>query len=546
LEFQKAGLKPGGPGGGYFQHFTVSGGAQLGQDNSLRLRGPLGQEIDLKRGVDFEVLGLSGSGRVTAPLVFVGYGASAPKAGYDDFQGLDVAGKVVVLLRHTPRWNNQFLPFDGSRKDEHAALMRKQALAEGHKAAAVILVSDRAEPGDKLLPFGYIAASPDHSSVPAVHVRRGVLDPVFQFSLGTDLRGVEEAIDRDLKPRGAPLAGWTASIQAEVKRIHFPVMNVVGVVEGSGPLADQTVVVGAHYDHLGYGARGSLAKDPRNNEIHHGADDNGSGTTSLLELARRFGGPAPRQGRRTVFMTFSAEEMGLLGSRHYCNKEPLFPLVDTVAMVNLDMVGRLSQDPKTRKDRLIVEGLGTARSFDRLIDQLNGNSGIELIKKQGGTGPSDHDSFYRKNIPVFFFWTGMHRDYHRPSDTADKINVAGMVRIAALAEKVIRRLATDKERPEYLRVASSFPPSAGKIPRIGIMPNYEADKEGVLVASTVDGGPAARAGIKAGDQIVLLAGKPVTNLSTYMVLMGKQQPGQPVEIGALRNGKKLSFKVVPQ
>ena len=546
--FAKAGLKPGGKDGSYYQPFTVSGGAELKQPNVLRLRGPLGQEIELRHGVDFEVLGFSGSKIVSAPLVFVGYGANAPRVKYEDFKMLDVAGKTVILIRRVPRWNSMELPFDKDKKDQHAGLLTKQALAEANKAAAVLLVNDASElsKGDKLIPFGYI---PGSGTIPALQVRRSIIDPVLQSSLGEDLRDVERAIDRDLQPRAANLPGWSASLQTSVLRKTIPVKNVIGVLEGSGPLAKETVVIGSHYDHLGYGGAGSRTKTPKVKEIHHGADDNASGTTSVIELARRFAAMPNRERRRLVFVTFSAEEMGLLGSQHYCNKEPLFPLADTVAMVNLDMVGRLSADPKTQKDKLIVYGTGTAKTFDKLIDELNNGTGFQLVKKREGTGPSDHDSFYRKKIPVFFFFTGTHKDYHKPSDTSDKINVPGMRRVTDLAEKVIDNLAAVKERPEYVKVAEPFPKNKGstvKIPRIGIMPNYAEDQEGVLVGGVADSGPAAKAGIKIGDLIVEVAGKPVANLNTYMVLMGQQQRGQPLEIGIVRDGKKMKLKVIPQ
>jgi hypothetical protein len=544
--FAKAGLKPGGKNGSYYQPFTVPGAPELKEPNVLVLRGPLGQEIHLRHGVDFEVMGFSGSKTVSAPLVFVGYGINAPRVKYDDFQMLDVAGKIVILVRRTPRWKNEKLPFDGDKKDEHAALVRKQALAETNKAAAVLLVNDSSglAQGDKLMSFGYI---PGSGSIPAVHVRRSVIDPILFSSLGMDLRDVERAIDRDLKPQAANLPGWTARVQTTVLRKTIVVKNVIGVLEGSGPLAKETVVIGSHYDHLGYGNRGSRSKTPKVKEIHHGADDNASGTTAVIELARRFGAMPKRQGRRLVFMCFSAEEMGLLGSRYYCNKESLFPLADTVAMVNLDMVGRLRPDPKTKKDKLIVEGTGTAKTFSKLIDELNGDPGFQLTKNPGGLGPSDHDSFYRQKIPVFFFFTGMHPDYHRPSDTSDKINVPGMRRVTDLAEKVITNLATVRERPEYVKVRSTFTPGPpGKIPRLGIMPAYQANKEGVLVDDVPKGGPADKAGVQVGDLIIELAGKPINNLGTYMAVMGQQQRGQPLEVGILRNGKKLKLKVIPR
>lgn len=544
--FKKAGLKPGGVKGTYLQPFTVSGETELVQPGQLVLDGPLGQQIELRHGTDFQVMGLSGSGVVSGPLVFAGYGITSKDAGYDDFKDVDLKGKIAVILRHTPRWNNKDAAFP--KKDEHAGLEKKQALAEVNKAAAVLFVNDRSEApsGDNLMPFSYlVGASP--GKVPVFQVRRSVMDRIVQSSTGQSLTELEEAIDRDLKPRSAVLSGWKVKLQTQVSRKTVPVKNIVAVVEGAGPLAKETVIVGAHYDHLGYGGRGSRAGTTGKKEIHHGADDNASGTTAVLELARRIAQIPERQGRRIVFITFSAEEMGLLGSRHYCNKEPLFPLKDTVAMVNLDMVGRMSADPKTKKDKLIVEGLGTSKGFEGLIDKLNGNPGFQLSKKKGGTGPSDHDSFYRKEIPVFFFWTGMHKDYHKPSDTADRINVPGMKRVADLAEQVILSLAKTPERPQYIKVASDFAVSpSAKIPRLGITPNYEEEKEGVLVGGVAEGGPAAKGGIKAGDLIVEIAGKSVSNLNTYMVILGQQTRGVALTVGVIRNGKKMTMQVVPQ
>jgi hypothetical protein len=543
-EFKKAGLKPGGPGGSWFQPFTINlGASRMNEPAVLHLRGPQGQEIELQPGRDFEVTAGSGPGAVSAPLVFAGFGATAPGINYDDYKDLDVAGKVVVLLRRVPRWANQDAPFDGKNRDTHAGLLNKYANAERHRAAAVLLVNDASEEagGDELLPFNFFGGG--GGSIPVLHVRRHVLDPVLLSSLGVGLGALEQDINRDLKPRSTPLKGWTARLDAKVERKSVAVKNVIGVLEGSGPLAKETVVVGAHYDHLGYGPYGSLSKD-RTPQIHHGADDNGSGTTSVLELARRFAEIPNRKGRRLVFMTFSGEERGLLGSRHYC-KEPVFPLGDTVAMVNLDMVGRL--DPQ--KAKLIVEGLGTAKEFEPLIDKLNEKHGFELSKQKGGTGPSDHDSFYRKNIPVFFFWTGIHKDYHRPSDTSDKINVQGMRKIADLAEEVIAQLAAEEKRPTFVAVATPFKKGQGgrtNTPRLGVQPSYEDDKEGILLDGVAKDGPAEKAGLKAGDRIIELAGRAVRNLEGMVAIMATQERGRPMDVTILRNGKKLTLKVTPQ
>jgi hypothetical protein len=548
--FAKAGLQPGGVNATFFQPFTVSIGVpKLDNPGKVTLKGPLGQQIELKPGTDFQVFGFSGSGNVTAPLVFAGYGATAKDIGYDDYQGIDVAGKIVVALRKTPRYNSSELPFDGPRKDEHAALDRKQAVAEANRAAAVIVVNDMTESpgGDKLTNFNDLSRTTTPGGIPAVHMRRSLLEMIFQSALGTSIRDVELAIDRDMKNRSAPLKGWTATVETAVNRPTTPVKNVIGVLEGNGPLAKETIVIGAHYDHLGFGGRGSLAKGGGKGQIHHGADDNGSGTTAVIELARRFGAIKDRQGRRLVFMTFSAEESGLLGSRHYCVKEPLFALEDTAAMVNLDMVGRLRPDKNTGQDRLIVEGVGSSKGFEELIDKLN--PGFTFTKRPNSGPYSDQHSFYLKRIPVLFFWTDTHEDYHRPTDTADRINVAGMRKITDFAEKVIAHLATVEKRPEYIQVAGGGKmgtSGAPKGPRLGFMPSYDEDKKGVRIDALSAGGAAEKAGLKEGDLIVEISGKSVSSVQTYMAIMAQQKAGQAIDVVILRGEKKMTVKVTPQ
>src|SRR3989442_15797238 len=194
-------------------------------------------------------------------------------------------------------------------------------------------------------------------------------------------------------------------------------------------------------------------------------------------------------------------------------------------MVNLDMVGRLREDPKTQKEKLLVEGTGTSKAFDKLVEDLN--PGFQYSKKAGVSPFSDHDSFYRKKIPVIFYWTNVHEDYHKPSDTSDKINVPGMRKITDLAEKTISRLVTVKERPDYIAVASSFKPTpVGKMARLGIMPNYEEERPGVVVGGLTDDSPAAKGGLKVGGLIVGIAGKQGNHNNKYMAIMGPQTPRQ--------------------
>ena len=544
-QFKQSGLKPGGVNGTYFQPFPFATNAKLDGESTLTLQGPKGEKIQLKQGVDFQVLGFSAPGHVTAPLVFAGYGVTARDIDYDDYKGLDVKGKVVVALRRLPRWNSKEHPFDGANRDDLAALDGKQIRAQVKQAAALILVNDASElPKDELASFQTTAKGISTVSLPFVQIKRSVIDDILRSSTPQGLADTEKAIDDDLKPRSTALQGWTAELDVKVQRDEIPVKNVIGVLEGSGPLANETIVIGAHYDHLGYGGAGSRAKEPKKKDIHHGADDNGSGTTAVMELTRRFGAMKNREGRRLVFMTFTAEERGLIGSRHYTRVAPMFPLKDTAAMVNLDMVGRLKVVPDGGKAKLLVEGADTAKEFDELVVKLN--PGFQLFKEKSAFGASDHFSFYQQKIPVIFFWTGTHDDYHRPGDTADKINVAGMKQITYYTQRVIEHLSTEAKRPEYVQVKNTFKMAGGSFPKLGILPDYTFGGKGVLLEGVTDAGPAALAGLKKGDVIVEMAGKAVGDVNGYMSVLQTQKSGVAIDVKLLRDGKDLQLKVTPK
>jgi len=545
-EFKKAGLQPASPDGSYFLPFTMPG-ATLNGPASLVLHSPGGREIVLRPGVDFQPMGMSHPGKLTAPLVFVGYGITSKDPAVDEYAGLDVAGKVVVVLRDTFRVGRADRP-GANWTRRYGSLTEKMKNAEEHKAAAIVFVNDRdtASDGDELLNFGFSASSPSPYKLPAFHMKRWPLEFMLPGDLPgqsgpVGLEGVERAIDRDLMPRSTALTGWTASLDVPVARGTIPLKNVAGVLPGSGPLAEETVVIGAHYDHVGYGGPQSLARSKKM-AIHHGADDNASGTTMLLELARVFGQVPQREGRRLLFLAFSGEESGLLGSAAYV-KQPVIPLDKTTAMVNMDMVGRLTKDKDTGKDRLTVYGTGSAKGFDALIEALNKKYDFQLKKVATGMGPSDQMSFYLKKIPVFFFFTNDHADYHRPSDTADKINVAGMKRVGEMVAEVVAQLSTTQERPAYVSVTSPGGKPGASGPRLGISPDYGDDKEGVLLGGVSEGAPAAKAGLKGGDRIVEIGGKPVKSLENYMVLMSGFKLGETLEVGVIRAGKKENFKV---
>ncbi|MCE9532950.1 MAG: M28 family peptidase [Planctomycetes bacterium] len=548
--FKELGLKPAMADGSYFQPFPIAGSAKLGATNKLTLKGPLGQEIMPVINKQFAVSGLTGKGLASKEVVFAGYGISIPH-GYDDFAGIDVKEKIVIMMRQTPRVKNKFMPFPDPQT--YAPLIAKIQAAESRKAAGILFVNDRdmAGPDDLLMDFSYARGS-SAASVPVFQVRRALVDQMMA-PYDKRLEDIEADIDFDLKPRSFAMPGWTATLEASVTRTEFLVKNVIGVLEGKGPLANETIVIGAHYDHLGKGEIGSRSKGSK--AIHYGADDNGSGTTSILELARRFTAMKDREGRRIVFMTFSGEERGLLGSAYYC-RNPLFPLKDTVAMINLDMVGRLREDPSfwtrafnyPRKGNLEVGGLGSAKNFEGLIDDMNKVYNFKIKKTRSGTGPSDHTSFYLKGIPVFFFFTGLHAEYHMPADKPETINLEGMKKVVDMVQEVAVSISSGKEKPVYVASSNKGPStSAGGVPTIRFMPgDYDDDQDkGVLVGGVFKEGPADKAGIKEGDWIVEIAGQPVRNMAGYMKVMGGQKGGQPIDFVVKRGEKKVPLRVTP-
>jgi Zn-dependent M28 family amino/carboxypeptidase len=302
-------------------------------------------------------------------------------------------------------------------------------------------------------------------------------------------------------------------------------------------LADETVVIGAHYDHVGRGGPGSFV--PGSNEIHNGADDNASGTVSLLELARRLGSRQEKLPRRVVFIAFTGEESGLIGSARY-TKEPIFPLETTIAMLNMDMVGRLQDD------KLTVFGSGTSPIWDEMLKRQAKDAHFEVSLKPEGMGPSDHQSFFMKQIPVLHFFTGTHNDYHRPSDDWEKINIPGTERIVELIEKLTIEVASLPERPKYVAVqgTAQIGERAGSRPYFGSVPDFGNEKPGYSLGGVVPGGPAEKGGLKGGDRIVLLGTNKIENLSDFDLALRKFSPGDTVEVTVMRGDDKVTLKVV--
>ena len=542
--FRQLGLNSGTPDGTYRQPFHVTlDAAPVAGRSTVTLRGPEGREWTLESGRDFQPLAVGGSGTASAPLVFAGYGISAPTLGYDDYEGLDVEGKVLVIFRHEPQQDDADSRFDGKASSKHAYISTKLQQAKQRKAAGVLMVNPPATTAtagrDQLSAPHAFGSKP--GGVPFVQVSQAVIDELLVAAplqtpcdtLLTNAVDVEKRIDVDLRPVSQPLVGWSADIEVTFERSMVETANIIGVLEGVGPLAEETIVVGAHYDHIGRGEFAS--RRPDSSQIHNGADDNASGTAAILELARRMTAREQPPPRRLVFIGFSGEEKGLVGSNHYV-QNPLFPVEDTVTMLNFDMIGRL------RNDELTVFGVRSADEFSALLDRANGSTELNLKKVDSSPARGDHYPFYQRGIPALHFFTGMTPEYHTPEDTFETINVSGVVRTIDFAEQVLDQVLASEPRLTFVKGGGGR--AAGdSTAYLGITPDHSAASEGVLVSAVAEKSPAAEGGIQPGDVILRFADSAVSDLPGLMNGLRKSRPGDIVKIEIRRDQQSVTCTV---
>jgi aminopeptidase YwaD len=535
-EFAKYGLVPGGDNGTYFQGFDVTTGVNVRQPTVLALD----SEKRLALNEDWSPLGLSSSGTAEGAVVFAGYGITVKDYGYDDYAGIDVKGKIVIVLRYEPPPRGDKSPFQKwPRYSTHATLRAKANNARDHGAAGLILVDlNGPRAGGKELISTRSGFSRNNNGVIASQMKRQVAEKWLQ-SQGISLAELKEKIDRDEKPASILLPDLKISMTVTLEPIRQRTENVIGLLAGSDSrLKDENIVIGAHYDHLGlgyFGARDSSTEG----QIHHGADDNASGTAVLLQVAEQMARSGPKPTRTTVFVAFSGEELGLHGSRYYVDNPPV-RLSATKAMINLDMVGRL------KDNRLTVFGTRSAKELSSIVTEEARRLGIE-IRESDGIGRSDHVSFYNKKIPALHFFTGSHPDYHRPTDTWEKINAEGMARVSELVLATAERIANARESWNFVGLPSRPPASNVGETRsygayLGSIPDLDDSQEGVRLAGVSDGSPAALAGLREGDIIIEFAGNKVENLEDLAALLGSKKPGDEVEIVVLRAGKPITLK----
>ncbi len=448
--------------GSPFQVFTIPGSVAASKPDRNRLRWTFdgNEAVDLKLDQDFRPLSLGSSGHFEGPLVFVGYGISAEEDSfrYDDYAGLDVRGKVVIAMRKEPRQSDPQSPFAGTQSSQHALFATKLATAIRQGAAGLIFVNDAisfektniAKTQDaEALPATEDAGRSSNAkrSIPTLFVTRRIVDGwLDRVQPSLSLEQLERKIDSDLQPRSFELENSLIAGEVLLEKNSLQVKNVIASIAGRGSLSNETIVIGAHYDHVGMGGPGSLA--PGTIEVHNGADDNASGTAALLEISKRFADNAnenSQPSRRLAFIAFTAEERGLLGSRHYV-AHPRFAIESTVTMINLDMVGRLTEE------QLIIFGMGSSTAFDSTLELANRKVELRIRKQSEAMGPSDHLPFFEHRVPVLHLFTGLHSDYHRPSDDFEKINTEGMVSITDIVYRLGSELAKRPTRPDYIAV----------------------------------------------------------------------------------------------
>jgi aminopeptidase YwaD len=508
-----------------FQRFKVTKRLIPGPGNSLSVNGKA-----FTAETDFTPMGFSSNTGIEGEVVFVGYGFNInnDSVKWSDYSGLDVKGKWVLILRGDPEPDNTrsaFIPFSGDRD--------KALLAKDQGAAGVLMVSG---PGfDSEDKFESLNSSDYSVDIPVLRIKKEIADIILSGSK-TTVALLEKKLNESKKPAGFT-TGMTVKGNAEISRETANTRNIAMLLPGEDEtLKNEYIIFGAHFDHLGMGGPGSSSRAVDTIAVHHGADDNASGVAMMLELAEKFAQTKGSHKRSIICVAFSGEEMGLLGSKYYADNAGI-DLSKVNAMINLDMVGRFQTG-----NAIQIGGVGTAEGLKELIYSQTDTTANKISLSEEGYGPSDHSSFYGKNIPVLFYSTGAHLDYHTPADTWDKVNYTGMVNISDMVYIMASNLASSPNRLKFKEAGPKVEVSRTarrKGVTLGIMPDFAGNvKNGLRADFVTPGKPAALGGMKKGDIITAIDAKPVNNIQDYMYRMGQLKHGQTISVEVLRNGNK--------
>jgi Tol biopolymer transport system component len=550
-QFKRIGLEPLAGSEGFFRPFEFDAGVKAieGKNQFAIIKDDGPQAIGYDQG--FRPIAFSDSGTAEGEVVFAGYGLSVPEGGgarYNSYDGLDVKDKIVLLLRYVPE---AVEPARRAQLNRYAGLRYKAMLARERGAKAVLVVSGPNSPqAGELLPLtgdGALAGS----GVLAVSISASAAETLLAPG-GKTLKALQDGLDNE-NPHaesGFVLPMVRVSLSVGLEHIKKSDRNVVGVLRGSGrdsAIGSEAIIIGAHYDHLGRGGAGSsMARSGEDGRVHPGADDNASGTAFVLELAAALADERAQHpekfSRDLVFALWSGEEIGLIGSAAFCEHPP-FDLSRVAAYVNADMIGRL------RDNKLTVQGVGSSKMWKRLLEKRNVAAAFQLLLQDDPYLPTDTTSFYPKRIPVLNFFTGAHEDYHRPTDTADKLNYDGLARITTFAKNLLLDLAAAPERPDYSRVERSDSPGGSRETLrayLGTIPDYTTEVKGVKLSGVRGGSPAEKAGLQGGDVIVEFGAQKIANIYDYTYALDAVKIGAPVKVLVEREGRRVELTVTPE
>jgi len=548
--FRSLGLRPAGDNNSYFQEFPFPAGVKiLPEKSQLTITRQNEKPVSMKLEQDFRPLPFTADGEAEGEVVFVGYGLSVPGEsgkGYDSYAGLDVKDKIVLALRYAPEAvsveRRQAL-------NAYAGLQYKAMAARKNGAKAILILSGPNSPNAGEL----ISLSADRSLGSAGILAASIGGKTAQMlfaAAGRDLKRIQSELDME-NPHaesGFVFAGVDVKFSAGVEREKKTDRNVLALL----PPADESaggeyIIIGAHYDHIGYGEIGSLARKGEEGQIHNGADDNASGASMVMELAAALADARqknPADFRRGIlFALWSGEELGIIGSSYFA-EHPFAPLEKAAGYVNFDMVGRM------KDNTLLLQGIGSSSAWKKLIEKRNVPAGFNLVLQDDPYQPTDVTAFYPRGVPVLGFFTGSHEDYNRPSDDTETLNYPDMERIGKFAYNLILDLAKQAERPDYVKVERKQQQGGGRETLrayLGTVPDFvPGEIEGVRLSSVRAGGPADKAGVKEGDIIVGLAGQKISNIYDYTYALEAVKIGEPTDVMVLRNGQEIKLTIVPE
>ncbi|MGH9258190.1 MAG: M20/M25/M40 family metallo-hydrolase [Vicinamibacterales bacterium] len=522
-----------------FMPFEFTGGSR---DGGSRLTITTAPSRAFSAPADIRALSFSDDGDVSGSVVFAGYGLVVPESqnfGYDSYATIDVKDKIVLVLRYFPEDTDDQTRAILARYSD----LRYKAMAARQRGARALLVvtGPRSPNPGELVPMTFDTALAG-SGIPAASVSGAVAEALF--ARVKPLREVQQELDSgNPHVAGFDLPGLSLALRTSLVRERRTARNVLAYLPATAPVAADKpwIAVGAHYDHLGRGGRGnSLASKEEASAIHYGADDNASGTAAVLAIAETLARSAQPRRRHVLVGFWSAEEIGLVGSTAFVTRPPV-PVDQLAAYFNFDMVGRM------QNNRLVVQATGSSPVWGRLLERANVAAGFDLVVQPDPYQPTDVMNFNQVGVASLAFFTGSHTDYHKPSDTAGKINYEDLERIVDLAASLVRAVGDANEAPQFTKVDQ--PASRGSLAGVrvttGTIPDYATEVKGLLLSGVVGGGPADQAGLTKGDIIVEIAGRTIANIYDYTYALELLRVNQPVKVMYMRNGETRETQLTP-